>query len=194
MKKVIDPTNLLNPGIIITEDKLTHIHHLKMMPVIEEEVDKCIECGFCEQVCPSRDLTLTPRRRIAVRRAIKRLEASGDVKLKRTLLQQYKYEGIDTCAVDGMCAMNCPVDINTGELVKRLRKENHSASQKGLAKIVARNFKAFEFVTKLGINTGVFINRAAGKNFMKRLTFSTKRLFPGMPVWSNHLNNHKTFG
>jgi D-lactate dehydrogenase len=54
LKKVIDPTNLLNPGIIITEDKLTHIHNLKMMPVVEEEVDRCIECGFCEQVCPSR--------------------------------------------------------------------------------------------------------------------------------------------
>ena len=79
LKNLIDPANLLNPGIIITEDKLTHVHHLKMMPVVEEEVDKCIECGFCEQVCPSRDLTLTPRRRIGIRRAMKRLEEVGDM-------------------------------------------------------------------------------------------------------------------
>ena len=27
-------------------------------------VDRCIECGFCESNCPSRDITLTPRQRI----------------------------------------------------------------------------------------------------------------------------------
>ena len=33
-----------------------------------------MECGFCEKVCPSRELTLTPRQRIAVRKEIVRLE------------------------------------------------------------------------------------------------------------------------
>jgi D-lactate dehydrogenase len=46
LKNLIDPTNLLNPGIVITEDKLTHIHNLKVMPIVEEELDRCIECGF----------------------------------------------------------------------------------------------------------------------------------------------------
>ena len=140
LKNVIDPANLLNPGIIITEDKLTHVHHLKMMPVVEEEVDKCIECGFCEQVCPSRDYTLTPRRRIGIRRAIKRLEANGDMAAVRALLKDYKYDGLATCSVDGMCAAQCPVDINTGDLVKRLRNENHSAFQNNVAGRIARNF------------------------------------------------------
>ena len=103
LKKAIDPTNLLNPGIIITEDKQAYVHNLKVMPVVEEEVDKCIECGFCEQVCPSRDLTLTPRRRIAIRRAIKRLDAASETQIKNTLLKEYKYDGMQTCAVDG-CA------------------------------------------------------------------------------------------
>ena len=60
LKKVIDPQNLLNPGVIINEDSHAHIKHLKKLPVVEEEVDRCIECGFCEPVCPSRDLTATP--------------------------------------------------------------------------------------------------------------------------------------
>jgi D-lactate dehydrogenase len=187
LKKVVDPANLLNPGIIITEDKLSYVHHLKMMPVVEEEVDKCIECGFCEQVCPSRDFTLTPRRRIAVRRAVKRLEASGDFKTRRALLKEYKYEGIQTCAVDGMCAINCPVEINTGELVKRLRRENHSAFQKYVATILARNFRFFEALTKLGIKAGFFFNRLFGKNFMRLFTSGLKKLFPEMPVWSNQI-------
>src|SRR5215204_2068084 len=122
LKNVVDPANLLNPGIVITEDKLTHVHNLKVMPTVEEEVDKCIECGFCEQSCPSRDLTLTPRRRIGVRRAMKRLEEAGDTATRKVLLKEFNYDGINTCAVDGMCATNCPVDINTGDLIKRLRR------------------------------------------------------------------------
>ena len=31
---------------------------------------------------------------------------------------------IDTCAVDGMCQTACPVLINTGDLIKRLRADN----------------------------------------------------------------------
>ena len=47
------------------------------MPSVEEEVDKCIECGFCEPRCPSRDLTMTPRQRIVVRREMARLDAAA---------------------------------------------------------------------------------------------------------------------
>ena len=38
----------------------------------------CIECGYCEPVCPSRELTLTPRQRIVVRREMVRQEASAE--------------------------------------------------------------------------------------------------------------------
>src|SRR5688572_15050611 len=187
LKKVIDPENLLNPGIIITEDKLTHVHNLKMMPVVEEEVDKCIECGFCEQVCPSRDITLTPRRRIGIRRAIKRLEASGDLTSVRAILKDYKYEGMATCAVDGMCATQCPVDINTGDLVKRLRSENHSVFQNNLAKRVAQHFNLFERAVKSALTAGFFLNGLLGKRFMNNFTSGIKKIIPGMPLWPNHL-------
>ena len=42
------------------------------MPAFNPIADKCIECGFCEPICPSKDLTLTPRQRIAVNREIQR--------------------------------------------------------------------------------------------------------------------------
>lgn len=192
LKHIIDPTNLLNPGIIITEDKLSHIHNLKVMPVVEEEVDKCIECGFCEQSCPSRDLTLTPRRRIGVRRAMKRLEESGDKSTRNVLLKEYKYDGIETCAVDGMCANNCPVDINTGDLIKRLRKENHSRFQNWLAIRVARNFKIFELMTRFVLWKSLLLNRIFGKNFMKKFTMGLKKLFPLIPLWSNQIRKSGT--
>jgi D-lactate dehydrogenase len=73
LKELADPEGLLNPGVIINPDPKAHLAHLKQMPVVEDEIDKCIECGFCEPKCPSRDLTLTPRQRIVVRREMARL-------------------------------------------------------------------------------------------------------------------------
>lgn len=188
LKNLIDPNNLLNPGIIITEDKFLHVHNLKAMPVVEEEVDKCIECGFCESSCPSRDLTLTPRRRIGVRRAMKRLETSGDTATHQALLKDYHFDGMETCAVDGMCATNCPVGINTGDLIKRLRQENHSSFQNKMALRVAKNFGLMEGSTRLALKTGFVLNSIFGKNFMTNLTSVGKKIVPAMPLWSGFMS------
>src|SRR5690606_14373276 len=107
-------------------DPDVHIKNLKHLPAVEAEVDRCIECGYCEHRCPSRDITATPRRRIVLRRALKNLELSGDKRQHRALEKAFRFEGMDSCAVDGLCATACPVDINTGDLIKRLRRENHS--------------------------------------------------------------------
>lgn len=119
LKNLCDPGGILNPGVIITDDDAAHLRHLKTVPPVESEVDRCVECGYCEPVCPSRDVTLTPRQRIALRREM----ATANAALRRELERDYQYEGVDTCAVDGMCATACPVLINTGDLVKRLRTE-----------------------------------------------------------------------
>jgi D-lactate dehydrogenase len=74
LKDLADPHNLLNPGVIINPDRRAHLEDLKRIPTIEPEVDKCIECGYCESKCPSRELTLTPRQRIVVRREMARLQ------------------------------------------------------------------------------------------------------------------------
>lgn len=189
VKKLVDPANLLNPGIVITEDPLTHIHNLKVMPVVEEEVDRCIECGFCESACPSRDLTLTPRRRIGVRRAIKRAEMAGDLATQKELLKDYTYEGLETCATDGMCATKCPVDINTGDLVKRLRRENHSPRQNQLALQVAKRFGWLERSARLGLKTGTGLNRLLGDNFMPGITGAARKILPLIPNWSGQFKN-----
>jgi D-lactate dehydrogenase len=120
LKNLCDPGGILNPGVIITDDAAAHLRHLKTVPPVESEVDRCVECGYCEPVCPSKDVTLTPRQRIALRREI---AAAGDTDLGRELTRDYQYSGVETCAVDGMCATACPVLINTGDLVKRLRTD-----------------------------------------------------------------------
>ncbi|MGX5669742.1 FAD-binding and (Fe-S)-binding domain-containing protein [Kocuria rhizophila] len=126
LKALIDPANRFNPGVILTEDPRAYLRDLKTAPPVESEVDRCVECGYCEPVCPSQDLTLTPRQRIVGRREIAQAEERGDTALAARLRREYDYAGLQTCAVDGMCATACPVHINTGDLVRRLRAENHS--------------------------------------------------------------------
>jgi D-lactate dehydrogenase len=123
LKTLCDPAGTLNPGVLLTDDPAAHLKHLKIVPKVESEVDRCVECGYCEPVCPSRDLTTTPRQRIVLRREIAAAEAAGNTDLVRKLRSDYEYDAVDTCAVDGMCATACPVAINTGDLVKRLRSE-----------------------------------------------------------------------
>jgi D-lactate dehydrogenase len=123
VKRLLDPGTLLNPGVLLNEDPGGPLAHLKVTPTVEEEVDRCVECGYCEPACPSKDLTITPRQRIAARREREHARLAGDLDLVRELDREYGYDGLDSCAADGMCQTACPVGINTGELVKRLRAE-----------------------------------------------------------------------
>lgn len=130
IKYLLDPQKILNPDVLISDDPQIYLKHLKVNPQVEEEVDRCVDCGFCEPVCPSKNLTLTPRQRIALRRESARAEASGDKDLVQQISKEAEYSSIDTCATDGMCATTCPVLIDTGSLVKRLRAERTAPIQK----------------------------------------------------------------
>lgn len=188
LKNEVDPHNILNPGVIISGDKKLHLKNLKAMPKVEQEVDKCIECGFCERLCPSRDITLTPRKRIVVRRYLEELKYSNPQKIDtKELTEQYQYDGLDTCAVDGLCATDCPVDINTGELVKRLRKENHSSFANKTALFIAKNFKTTEYIAKACINIGNGMNKLLGDNTLKKLTSVIRATKLPFPLWINGL-------
>ncbi|SDT45783.1 D-lactate dehydrogenase [Microlunatus soli] len=123
LKTLIDPAGILNPGTLISTEPDGWLQNLKTAEPVEAEVDRCVECGFCEPVCPSRSLTLTPRQRIVARREIAAAEQRGDVDHADGLRADHDYEVLDTCAVDGLCATACPVLINTGSLVSRLRAE-----------------------------------------------------------------------
>jgi D-lactate dehydrogenase len=152
LKRLVDPHGLLNPGVLLNDDPRAHVRHLKELATVEPEVDQCIECGFCERSCPSRELTLTPRQRIVVRREMARLRELRPHSAELAELEvHYRYDAVDTCAADGMCAIACPVEIDTGTLVKRLRFESRSAVAAELAAVAAERLAWIEPVARLGL-------------------------------------------
>jgi D-lactate dehydrogenase len=121
IKELLDPENLLNPDVVLSRDPDIHLKNLKPLPAADPLIDKCIECGFCEPVCPAEGLTLSPRQRIVIWRDIQAKKRAGEDTTE--LEAAYQYHGIDTCAATGLCAQRCPVGINTGDLVRKLRAE-----------------------------------------------------------------------
>jgi D-lactate dehydrogenase len=160
LKGLADPASILAPGVVLSRDPGIHLRNLKSTPEIEQTATKCIECGFCEPVCPSRNLTTTPRQRIAVRREMAR-QPAGSL-LLRALEDQYGYDAVETCAADGACMRACPVAIDTGELIKDLRARGHSARAERIALALAARSRATERAARLGVRAGGVVARALG--------------------------------
>ncbi|ASP39951.1 4Fe-4S ferredoxin [Bacterioplanes sanyensis] len=139
IKRAFDPNGVLNPDVILTHNARAHIENLKPIPEAAPLIDRCIECGFCEPVCPSRHLTLTPRQRIVVMRELQRQQREGKQDNFTQLLDDYQYMGVDTCAADGLCSQACPVGINTGDLSRQLRSQRNKKYQRS-ANWVADHF------------------------------------------------------
>ncbi len=173
IKKIFDPENILNPGVIINKDENIHLKNLKPMPKTHDIIDKCIECGFCENVCPSKDLTLTPRQRIVLLRELGLKNYPSKTLTK--FAKQIDYDINTTCAVDGLCKLKCPVDINTGDIVKVIRNHNKSKMQNSIADFISGNFALTTNVIKSGLNIANFVSRAIGKENLKSATASLRK-------------------
>ena len=186
IKEIFDPKNLLNPGVIINANPRAHIENLKPLPRANPIVDKCIECGFCEVNCPSKNLTLTPRQRIVVQREIARLRATCENPARLAELETgYRYPGEATCAADGLCAVACPVDINTGELTKELRSQTVSPAAQGVAAFVAGHFSQTAATVRWGLKIAGAAHAVLGSTLMESLAAGARRLSGNrIPHWT----------
>ena len=151
IKQLADPHGILAPNVILTRNSSLHLENLKSFPRIEGVTgsSQCIECGFCEPVCPSRNVTMTPRQRIALRREMTRQKS--DSAMLAQLQREYQYNGIETCAGDGMCSIPCPIGINTGSLIKQFRALENSPASEAVALQLAKHWKAVEPLARLSL-------------------------------------------
>jgi len=193
IKNIFDPHNLLNPGVILNDDAEAHIKDLKPLPATHKIVDTCIECGFCEPVCPSKDLTFTPRQRIVGRREISRQIAamSGsatDAKKLKELVKAYQYPGKDTCAADSLCSTRCPVGIDTGKMVKALREEAHGKIGNTIADWVGGHFGGVARAISTTLNAVDSVHKMTGTPFMESAsTLARKATMNQLPLWNKEM-------
>ena len=154
VKRLADPDGVLSPGVVLNRDPGVHLRDLKTTPAIEDwgGATTCVECGFCEPVCPSRNLTTTPRQRIVLRREMARQPAGSPV--QRALLAEYEYDAVETCATDGSCQLACPLGIDTGRMVKELRTAQHGERAERAALIAAKRWGAVEKLSRVALRIG----------------------------------------
>ncbi len=183
IKALADPDCLLGPGVVLNRDPGCHLQNLKTTPEVEESVTACVECGFCEPVCPSRDLTTTPRQRIVLRREMARQPAGSPV--LDALASEFVYDGLDTCAVDGSCALACPLGIDTGALVKELRGAAHGPRASRAAEHVADRWKLVEVGARAGLRAGAAASERLGPVRLVKSTAKVRSLAgaEAVPAW-----------
>lgn len=181
IKKLFDPKHILSPDVVLSENKEIHLQNLKPLPEADELVDRCMECGFCEPVCPAKDLTLSPRQRIVIWRDIQARKRAGEDVTQ--LMEQYQYYGIDSCAATGLCSMRCPLGINTGDLVKKLRVEN--AKHPKIANWVNNNFATALKGARFTLAVAAKAQHILGSSIMEGLTQGLRKVtFNHIPRWS----------
>jgi D-lactate dehydrogenase len=186
IKNLFDPHEILNPGVILNDDKSVHLKNLKPVMLSSEICEKCTECGFCEQSCVSAGMTLTPRQRIVVHKEILSLRASGkEPHIAASLSKAFKYEGDQTCATDGLCSTACPVKIDCGKLIKSIRAENASS---GTAMLIARNMKTVTSAARAALSTVNLFHSLLGTRVMKSISGSIRAISGNsIPAWNPYI-------
>lgn len=185
IKDIFDPNHLLNPGVILNDDPLSHLRNLKPIPAASDKIDKCIECGFCETSCVSAELTLTPRQRIVVYREISSLQHSGrEPHLLAALNRSFHYAVNLSCATDGLCATACPVKIDTGKLVKELRRQETERSGNTGLWLAGKMGLVTGFMRK-ALSLAAFFHGLLGTGMMTAITKSLRWIsFNRIPLWN----------
>lgn len=188
VKRLFDPDGLLNPGVIFNDDAECFIKNLKPMPLANDHVNKCIECGFCEVNCVSCGFALSARQRIVVQREISRLRTTGeDPERLKILTKQFKELGNNLCAGDGLCSTSCPMKINTGEMIHDLRQEALPVGSfgHGVGRVAANHLRAVKGLLRPALSTAAAARAVIGD----KATASLGRGFHalGMPLWTPSL-------
>ena len=202
IKALLDPKGLLNPGVILTDNPKAHITDLKTFPTVDPLVDKCIECGFCEGHCVANGLTLSARQRIVTLRTLTALEQAGrqgDPGLLAQLQKTFDYQVLDTCAADGLCALACPSGINTGTMVKSLRRERAGHTARTAGNLIGNHMAPVTTLGRLGLKVASTAQTLLGDSFtvsasqtLNQLTQgTTPRLFSHMPLAQKPLGKQK---
>ncbi|TRX37954.1 FAD-binding oxidoreductase [Flavobacterium sp. ZT3R18] len=197
IKNIFDPNNKINPDVLINPDPKAHLKNLKPLPESNAIIDKCIECGFCEPHCVSEGLTLSPRQRIVIAREISRLESTNDDPQRLAAIQkEVTYQLDETCATDGLCALACPVHIDTGKFVKEWRARKLDSGDKKIAAYIGSHMAGTTAILRIGLKIVSVFHALLGTTIMTLLSNGFRYIsfgkvpkwIPEMPKGANKIN------
>ncbi len=206
VKRAFDGENLLNPGVIFNEDKECYLKNFKQLPILHpaddaseqvreiyKQLNRCIECGFCEVNCVSCGYTLSSRTRMVLQREIARLELSGESPERLAMLRKgYSHYGNDTCAGDGLCSKSCPMGINISHLTHELRRLEMGTLGNGVGSFVADHFAGVKGALRGVLAVADVAHAVLGSTAMSAIG---KGLHKGlkMPLWTPSLPKNYRF-
>lgn len=183
LKDIFDPKRILNPGVIFNNNPNCYIVGMKPMPMTNPNVDRCIECGFCEVNCVSCGFALSARQRIVAQREISRLKATGedDERLRR-LEKQFRFLGEESCAGDGLCSTSCPMGINTADLIHDLRNEHLTRAGYMIGRVAARDLRAIKGVLRPVLSMASATRSVIGDKAVTAIGKGLHKI--GAPLWT----------
>ncbi|MBW3138898.1 FAD-binding oxidoreductase [Ferrimonas balearica] len=183
IKAAFDPQRLLNPGVILNEDSEIHIKAIKQAAVVDDWVDRCIECGFCEKTCPTSSLNMSPRHRITTLREIARLEQSGEQAAAQQMREAAQYDVIDTCTACQLCTIACPVDNNMGMLVRELRGKQLTSTAQKVLDFQADHYGAVNRVLSGGFDLLHGLHKLTGDTVTGKIMALGRKVSSEVPYW-----------
>jgi D-lactate dehydrogenase len=100
---------------------------------------------------------------------------------------------LDTCATTGLCAIKCPVNINTADLVLSLNQQNKTWVNYLYVKFATKYFALWMNFTNKAIKyTNLFAN-LIGKKRLNHATQSLHKKYKIIPVYPTNMPKHQTF-
>lgn len=188
IKTLLDPHGILNPGVMFNEDPDEHLRGLKLPLTSHPKIDMCVDCGFCEPVCPSRHIAFTPRQRIAAWREITRLEQEGREDEAKKWRAAFTELGESTCATDGLCTTRCPLAIDVAAFIRDLRHDAATPFARTAASKVASNFTAATSLVRGVLGAADLAHLALGDQKMEAVSRILTRLSGNrLPLWQKSL-------
>ena len=162
-------------------------HHDSTRETVEGvlKANKCIECGFCEVNCVTCGLTLSSRQRIVIQREISHLRETGsDPERLAILVKQYRYQGDQTCAGDGLCSTSCPMKINVADMTHLVRMEALPQGSMGYktGDWAARHFAGVKSGLRFTLDVARLGHNVMGISAMKGIAGAMHKA--GLPLWT----------
>lgn len=103
----------------------------------------------------------------------------------RELLAGYGYDAVDTCAGDSLCKPACPVGIDTGALMKDLRRAGHSRTEDRVAASLATHGRTAERAARAAVAAAAAVRGRLGDRPLTAVAGLARRAVrPGLvPDW-----------